>query len=173
MSQIKYLQADVGRILGKNKWRILILPFSRIFVGIFWYRVDRSLYLLMGEYYKIIRLLLSPFFLIIQFYTNIDIHYTSDIGPGLLILHPSVGIVVSGKIIAGKNLTLTGGNVIGMNENTGNIILGDNCTLGTNACIIGPLTLGNHIQIGALACVVKSFKQDNLTLVGVPAKILI
>ena len=170
MGQIKYLQKDIVRILGKDKWRIIIILFSRIFIGIFWYRVERALYLLLGKKYQIIRVLLSPFFYLIQAYTNIDIHYKATIGPGLLILHSSVGVVVSGKAIIGKNLTLTGGNIIGMSEKSGGLIIGDNCSLGANACIIGPLTLGNNIKIGSCACVVKSYEDDMLTLVGVPAR---
>ena len=170
MGQIKYLQKDIVRILGKDKWRIIVILFSRIFIGIFWYRIERSLYLFFGKKYQIIRILLSPFFYLIQAYTNVDIHYKASIGPGLLILHSSVGIVISGKAIIGKNLTLTGGNVIGMSDKPGNLIIGDNCSLGANACIIGPLKLGNNIKIGSCACVVKSFEKDTLTLVGVPAK---
>ena len=170
MSQLIFLQKDVRRMLGKSRWRIFIVLFSRIFIGIFWYRVERAIYLFLGKKYQIVRVLLSPFFYLIQAYTNVDIHYKATIGPGLLILHSSVGIVISGKAVIGENLTLTGGNVIGMSDKPGNLIIGDNCSLGANACIIGPLKLGNNIKIGSCACVVKSFENDGLTLVGVPAK---
>jgi len=169
MSQFNYLKKDVTRLLGKNKWRILVVFFSRVFVGIFWYRIDRGLYLLIGNKYKFIRIILSPFFYMVQAYSNLDLHYESDIGPGIKILHSSVGVVISGMAKIGKNVTLTGGNVIGMND-PGEFIIGDNCFLGANACIIGPLKLGSNINIGACACVVKSFLEDGLVLVGVPAK---
>ena len=170
MSQIHYLKQDLKRILGKDKWRIIIIFFSRIFIGIFWYRIERSLFLILGNKYQILRVILSPFLYLIQAYTNIDIHYKADIGPGLLILHSSVGIVISGRSIIGKNSTLTGGNIIGMSDRPGSFIVGDNCSMGANACIIGPLKLGNNIKIGSCACVVKSYEQDGITLVGVPAK---
>src|SRR4026208_1092497 len=136
MSQLKYLYKDVVRILGKNKWRILIIFFSRVFVGIFWYRIDRSLFLLIGKNYRLFRILLSPVFYMAQAYSNIDIHYQADIGPGLLVLHPSVGIVISGNAIIGKNVTLTGGNVIGEAKKCerGDFVIGDDCYLGANAC---------------------------------------
>lgn len=174
MSQMQYFYSDVVRMLGKNKWRIIILFLSRIFAGVFWYRVDRGLFLLIGNKYRFFRILLSPIFYLVQAYSNIDIHYESDIGPGLLILHSSGGIVISGNAKIGKNLTLSGGNIIGLNKNTTStqFIIGDGCYLGANACVIGPLLLGNRINIGACACVVKSFLDDNLTLVGVPAKVL-
>jgi serine acetyltransferase len=129
------------------------------------------LFLLIGKNYRVFRVLLSPFFYLAQAYSNVDIHYESDIGPGLLILHPSAGIVISGKARLGQNATLTGGNIIGESKkvNSG-FIIGDNCYFGANACVIGPLILGNNINIGACACVVKSISGDNLTLVGVTAK---
>lgn len=106
-------------------------------------------------------------------YSNLDIHYKADIKGGLLILHPAVGVVISGQAVIGENLTLTGGNIIGAKKNceAGSFKIGDNCSFGANATLIGPLIIGNNIQIGASACVVKSFKQDNLMLVGVPAEI--
>lgn len=169
MSQLKFLKKDIIRLLGKKKSRILTLFFSRSFTGIFWYRVDRSLFLLLGNNYKFLRIILTPFFYIVQAFSNVDIHYSASIGPGILILHPSTGIVVSGQATIGENLTLTGGNIIGMSLKKGPFSIGHNCTLGANACIIGPLTLQNNITVGAMACVIKSYAEDNLILVGVPA----
>lgn len=169
MSQFKFFKKDLMRMLGKEKWRVIIIFFSRTFLGILWYRIDRSLFLILKKKYRYIRIILSPFFYLLQAYTNIDIHYETSIGPGLLILHTAVGIVVSGRAKIGENLTLTGGNIIGMSAKKGFLIIGNNCSLGANACIIGPLQLGNNISIGALACVIKSYNADNLTLVGVPA----
>lgn len=175
MSQLKYFGKDVERMLGRNKWRIVIVFFSRVFVGIFWYRVDRGLYLLLGKSYQVFRIFLSPFFYLVQAYSNLDIHYKADIGPGVTVLHCSVGVVISGNAIIGANFTLTGGNVIGATKecNVGDYLIGNGCYVGANACIIGPLKLGNNAKIGACACVVKSFEEDNLTLIGVPAKPLV
>jgi serine acetyltransferase len=80
--------------------------------------------------------------------------------------------VVSGISVIGENLTLTGGNTIGIKKKCqhGDLKIGDNCTMGANAVIIGPAELGNNISIGALACVTKSFMEDNLVLIGAPAK---
>ena len=169
MSQLNFFKKDLIRMLGKEKWRIFILFFSKAFLGLFWYRIDRSLYLLLGKKYRFFRLIFTPLFYLLQAYTNIDIHYEATIGPGILILHPSVGIVISGQAKIGANLTLTGGNVIGMSSKKGFYIIGNNCSLGANACIIGPLKLGDNISIGAMACVIKTYDADNLTLVSVPA----
>ncbi len=168
-TQLTFFKKDLINILGRNKLRLFIIWFSPIFIGLLTYRIERSFYLLFGKYYNLARLPLTPLLYLINVYTNFDIHYKANIKGGLTVLHNSVGLVISGHTIAGENLYLTGGNVIGAKAK-GEIIIGDNCYLGANATIIGPLTLGNSISIGASACVVTSFRKDCITLVGVPAK---
>lgn len=173
--QLKYFIKDINRILGKQKLRIILIFFSRTFWGVFLYRFERSCYLLLGEKcYRILRFFLIPLYVPIIAYSNFDIHYKANILGGLLVLQPSLGVVISGKCVIGENLTLVGGNCIGIEkwEDKDQFIIGNNCTLGANATIIGPIQLGNGIQIGASACVVKTFMNDNLVLVGVPAKIV-
>jgi len=172
MLQIQFLVEDLKRIIGEKKYRWLFVWISRQFVGIFIYRLERSLYLLLGNVYPVLRILFLPILNVLQAYSNIEIHYKSDIKGGILILHPSMGVVISAYARIGKNLTLTGGNVLGVSKhkNNGSYCIGDSCELGANATIIGPVQLGSHIKIGANACVVKSFKSDRLTLVGVPSK---
>lgn len=174
-SQFSYFVNDCKRICGKKKVRLLFIWLTRSFAGVLLYRIERSLFLFFGNYYSIIRILFLPIFNILQAYSNIDIHYKANIKGGLLILHPSMGITISGNAIVGNNLTLTGGNVIGISKKceADTFIIGDNCNLGANAVILGPILIGNNITIGALACVTKSFIENNLTLVGSPAQPLI
>ena len=172
MRQLECFIIDVKRMLGKHKIRILHVWLSRSFWGILLYRLERSLFLVLGRYYGFFRVPFIPFVNLIQAYSNIDIHYMAAIKEGISILHPSVGIVISGQSIIGKGLTLTGGNVIGIGKasNETDFVIGDNCTLGANAVIIGPLHLANNIVIGASGCVVKNCTTSNSVLVGVPAK---
>lgn len=113
-----------------------------------------------------------PLLNLMQAYANIDISYKADIKGGILLLHTAVGVVISPYAVIGKNLTLTGGNVIGSrgNAKAGDIAMGDFCNLGANAVVLGPMKLGNRIKIGACACVVKDCLIDGTSLVGVPAK---
>lgn len=69
---------------------------------------------------------------------------------------------------------MTGGNIIGAKDGClpGGIVIGNDCNLGANAVILGPVQLGNNIKIGASGCVLKDFLTDGAILVGVPAKIL-
>lgn len=51
-------------------------------------------------------------------------------------------------------------------------IIGDNVYIGPGVKISGNIQIGNNVTIGANAVVNKSFEQDNITLVGVPAHIV-
>ena len=159
-------------MLGKHKVRIFHIWISRVFWGVIIYRIERGLFLLIGKPYEKIRVLFIPVFSMIQAYSNIDLSYKSDIKGGLLVLHPSVGVVISGLSVIGKNITLTGGNIIGARPGCkyGEIMIGNNCSLGANAVVLGPVKLANDITIGASACVVKDCLTDKSTLVGVPAR---
>ncbi len=172
MTQLQFFIKDVGRILGNRYYRLLYIWLNRNFIGVLLYRLERSLYLIFGRFYGVLRLILLPLFKILQAYSNIDIHYAAEIKGGLIILHPSIGCVISKYCTIGENLTLTGGNVIGIKSKykTGDFRIGDNCTLGANSTIIGPLLLGKDVVIGASSCVVKSYPDNGLILIGVPAR---
>ncbi len=173
--QFYYFIQDIKRLLGKRKIRIIHIWMSRVFWGLLIYRSERGLYIMLGRSYSIIRVLFLPLLNLIQAYCNMELHYKSDIGGGVLVLHPCTGAVVSAYSIIGSNLTLTGGNIIGSKAGSdfGSIRIGNNCTLGANAVIIGPIQLANNIVIGASSCVVNSCLDDGLVLVGVPAQRLI
>lgn len=121
--------------------------------------------------YFFVRVFFYPILCFIQALSRIEINYHADIGPGLKILHPSMGVVINGSCIIGDNLTLVGGNVIGLSRpSSGNdFSIGNNVTLGANACVLGPVKLGSNIRVGALACVIIDASSDT-TLVGVPAR---
>ena len=42
-----------------------------------------------------------------------------------------------------------------------------------NSVVIGNVQIGNNVYIGAGAVVTKSFKQDGISLAGVPAKVVL
>ena len=50
-------------------------------------------------------------------------------------------------------------------------IIGDNCFIGPGAKLFGKIKIGDNVAIGANAVVNKSFG-DNVTIAGVPAKIV-
>lgn len=128
-----------------------------------------------GGNYKYIRILLLPLLQLVQSLSHLDINYNADIGPGILIHHSTMGVVISGHAVIGQNLTLVGGNVIGIdNTRKSNLpfCIGSNVFLGANAVIIGPVTIGNNVKIGASACVIKNVPSSS-TNIGVPSKTIV
>ena len=172
LQQLKYFIQDLKRITNKSLLRIVTLPFLRQVWGIGLYRIDRGFYLLIGKHYNIVRLIFMPIYNFIQALANIEIHYKADIKGGFMILHPAVGVVISRYSIIGNNFTMTGGNVIGAKPGCqhNEIIIGNFCSMGANATLIGPLKISNNIVIGASACVVNDCLVDDSILVGIPAK---
>lgn len=94
-----------------------------------------------------------------------DIMPGAQIGEGLSIAH-HVGIVISKRVIAGKNMKLTQNCVIGNSGRgmEGNIIIGDDFFMGSNSCIISDnLTIGNNVTLGAMSFINKNIP-DNVTV---------
>ena len=83
-------------------------------------------------------------------------------------------------IILGKNFLFAPGvKIISANHDlkdhtkshqTNPIKIGDNVWIGTGATILPGVTIGNGCVIGAGSVVTKSFEEDNLIIVGNPAK---
>ena len=88
---------------------------------------------------------------------------------GLVLFHHGT-IIVNGNAVVGKNCKLHGNNCIGNNgKDSCAPILGDTIDIGFGASIIGNVKLASNIKIGAGAVVTKSFSEEGITLVGVPA----
>ena len=93
-------------------------------------------------------------------------------GPGLTIFHHGT-IIVNENAKIGANAKLHGNNCIGNNgKDDINPIVGDNLDMGVGSSIIGSVKLGNRVVVGAHSVVVSSFINDDITVVGVPAKIV-
>lgn len=97
--------------------------------------------------------------------------FSSCFGKNLSIYHG--GIIVHPSAEFGDGCKLHGHNCIGNNGISGDVPIGGNkIDLGVGACIFGNIVLGNNITIGANAVVNKSVLSNDLTLVGIPAKIV-
>lgn len=91
-----------------------------------------------------------------------DIMLGATIGEGLTIAH-HVGVVVSKRVVAGKNMKLTQNCVIGNSGKggTGKIIIGDNFYLGSNSCVIGDaLSIGDNVTVGAMSFINKDIPDN-------------
>ncbi|PQJ73088.1 serine O-acetyltransferase [Polaribacter butkevichii] len=91
-------------------------------------------------------------------------------GPGVRIPHYGT-IVIHPFVKIGANCVIQTGVNIGVN-NGGVPTLGDNVYIGPGVKLFGNIIIGNDVAIGANTVVTKSFSQSNITIVGVPAKII-
>jgi len=104
---------------------------------------------------------------------GIEIYHTTEIGEGFYIGHFG-GIVVNPLVKIGKNCNISHEVTLGVGitgDNRGVPTIGDSVFMGPGAKIFGDIDIGNNVAIGANSIVTKSFG-DNITIAGVPAKIV-
>lgn len=172
IDQIRFLRVDLDANVRGRWWRWVSVPLQPGIMSIVGYRVSRAAWLALGAPYRALHTLLAPLRMVLRpFGGGLEIHYLADIGPGLRVLHPTLGAVVSGHAVVGRNLILTGGNCIGGRPGTssGNLIVGDDVELGANAVILGPSVIGSRVRVGAGAVVIGDAPAGS-TMVGVPAR---
>lgn len=91
-------------------------------------------------------------------------------GPGLCIVH--VGpVIVNGNSRFGSNVRIQAMVNIGAHKGKAPVA-GNMIYIGPGAKLYGNIKLGSNIAIGANAVVNKDFIDDNITIGGVPAKIV-
>lgn len=93
----------------------------------------------------------------------------AQFGKNFIILH-SVGVVVNSAVIAGSDVVVESGVVIGA-EKGKSPKFGNSIFIGSGAKIVGDLTVGDNSLIGANAVVVKDVAA-NTVVGGVPAKVI-
>lgn len=98
------------------------------------------------------------------------IPYTVEMGKGVNIAH-GVGIVIHQNVKVGANTLIYQNVTLGGRNGKGGPVIGENCIIGSGACVLGEIKIGNNVKIGANAVVVKDVP-DNCTVVGVPARII-
>lgn len=117
-----------------------------------------------------------PLLFLMRIVHKTEIHYMAAIGPGFIVLHPSLDLVISGKAKIGARATFNGGNVIGSNYRNKNvnqgINIGDNLEMGVNSVIVGLINISSNTVIGANTVVTKSVDKSGLILVGNPSRVL-
>ncbi len=104
---------------------------------------------------------------------GIEIYHTTEIGEGFYIGHFG-GIVVNPLVKIGKNCNISHEVTLGLGiteDDRGVPTIGDSVFMGPGAKIFGDIDIGNNVAIGANSIVTKSFG-DNITIAGVPAKIV-
>lgn len=99
--------------------------------------------------------------------------HVGNFGAGLKIYHYG-SIIVHPKAKIGKNCTIHGNCCIGSRGGFPDIPpqIGDNVDIGQGAQVLGDITVADGVKIGAGAIVTKSVVEPNVTVVGVPARIV-
>ena len=98
---------------------------------------------------------------------NIELY--GEFGENLKIYHS--GVIMNKEAKIGKNVKLHGLNCIGNKGNDKKAPkIGNNVDIGVGAIIIGDIKIADNIKIGANSVVTKSFLEEGITIVGVPAK---
>lgn len=94
----------------------------------------------------------------------------NTVGPGVMIYHHGE-LIINENAQIGANASFHGDNCIGNNgKDDFPPVIGDGLDLGIGAKIIGDVHLGNNVRVGANAVVIHSFEENDITLVGIPAK---
>ena len=92
-------------------------------------------------------------------------------GPGLCLEHYG-NIVINQNAKVGSNCHIIGSVVIGATEDHKVPSIGDNVFIGFGAVIIGDVIVANDVAIGANAVVTRSVMSNNVTVGGIPAKVI-
>jgi serine O-acetyltransferase len=173
------LLADMNVTLAHSRQKMLKFRYGKVFLwalrnrgtlAVFIYRLMRRSY---KKSHKIRVFILS---MLNQVLCGVEIGYSADIGPGFEIAHGGC-IVISGKVVAGKNLSIRQGVTIGGNlgkrDAEGRMfpILGNEVLMGAAACILGPVKIGSNVLIGAHS-VVTNDVPDNAVVTGYPATVV-
>lgn len=167
----KELYEDAKNIKDKDPATKSIIEVVLLYPGfhaVLWHRLSHWLYKI-GL--KFLPRLISQ---IVRGFTGIEIHPGAKIGRRLFIDH-GMGIVIGETAEIGNDCTIYHGATLG---GTGNDInkrhptIGNNVMVGAGAKILGPIEIASNIKIGAGAVVLKECLDENVTLVGVPARVI-
>jgi serine O-acetyltransferase len=108
-----------------------------------------------------------------RFLTGIEIHPGAKIGRRVFIDH-GMGVVIGETSEIGEDVLLYKGVVLGgttLEKGKRHPTVGRNVVIGSNACILGPVTIGEGARIGSGSVVIKDIPAG-ATVVGVPGKIV-
>ena len=129
---------------------------------------------------KFLSVVLTPYIIayriFIEFILGTEINYKTKIGKNLRLFH-AYSLVINPDAVIGENCsirhcTTIGNKLLKDGSLSKSPIIGNNVEIGSNVCIIGPITIGDNVKIGAGSVVVKDVPPD-CVVVGNPARIIL
>jgi serine O-acetyltransferase len=106
--------------------------------------------------------------------TGADLAYQAEIGPGLVLYHPT-GVVIGPGCRVGARATIMQGATLGSDAVTGgdgaSPVIGDDVFIGPGAAVFGGVELGDRVRVGANSVVTESFPAD-VVIAGAPARVV-
>ncbi len=147
---------------GNTKGRLILLLFR-----IANFCAKRKIYYYLGFPYLIF------YRVLVEWFFSIEIPWNTKIGRNLSLFHGQA-LVMTNEVIIGENCTLRhcttiGNKQMGLGLFTDSPVIGNYVDIGSNVCIIGPITIKDYVKIGSGAVVLKN-AESHSTLVGNPAK---
>lgn len=130
----------------------------------------RVSHFLWKHHFKLLARMHSQFW---RFLTQIEIHPGAQIAPGVFIDHGS-GLVIGETAIIERGVMLYHGVTLGgTGKETGkrHPTVREGALISAHSQIIGPIEIGKNAKVGAAAVVLSDVPED-VTVVGVPAKIV-
>ncbi|HEP1346026.1 TPA: serine O-acetyltransferase [Streptococcus pyogenes] len=130
----------------------------------------RLSHFLWRHHFKLLARMHSQFW---RFWTQIEIHPGAQIAPGVFIDH-GAGLVIGETAIVEKGVMLYHGVTLGgTGKNCGkrHPTIRQGALISAHAQVIGPIDIGANAKVGAAAVVLSDVPED-VTVVGVPAKIV-
>lgn len=127
----------------------------------------------------IIFIILLPYLvfyrLLVEWFLNCEIPYKTKIGKSLSLFHGHA-LVINDSAVIGNNCTIRHSTTIGNKKLSDGSYsksptIGNNVDIGSNVCVIGPITIGDNVIIGAGSVVVHSVP-PNSVIAGNPARII-
>ncbi|MEI2565573.1 hypothetical protein V7T16_18050 [Vibrio metoecus] len=109
-----------------------------------------------------------------KFLFKCDINPGARIEAGLHLVH-GFNVIVGADAIIGENVCLFDGVSIGkknVGTNDGMPIIKNNVIIGTGAKVLGNIIIEEGVIIGANSVVIKSIVEKNVSVAGVPARII-
>lgn len=86
-------------------------------------------------------------------------------------MHSGLGVVIGNDVVIGENCRIYQNVTIGARYGRDMPRIGNNVTIGANACVLGSIVVGDDVVIGAGAIVLDSVPKASV-VVGVPARVV-